>query len=63
MLLMNRWHHSTLRLVFACFAAMSRALNYGRIFEVLSISKDFSASPAAAVFTGKTTRAAFLAEP
>ena len=28
--------HSTLRLVFACFAAMSEALNYGRFWQVLS---------------------------
>jgi hypothetical protein len=45
-----------LRLVFACFAAISEALNYDRFFEVLSTSRvsfdhlllfDF-----AAVFTG-----------
>jgi len=34
---------------------MSRALNYRRIFEVLSISKEFSTSFAAAVLTGKTS--------
>ena len=33
---------------------MSRALDYRRIVEALSISKDFSASLAVAVFTGKT---------
>jgi hypothetical protein len=54
---------STCRLVFACFAAISRASNYRRFFEVLSTSKVFSASPAVTVFTGRTCDLAFAAEP
>jgi hypothetical protein len=38
-------------------------LDYRRIFEFLSISKDFSALSAADVFTGKMSCLALQAEP
>jgi hypothetical protein len=51
------------RLIVACFAAISRASNYRRFFEDLSTSKVSFASPAAAVFTGRTCGLAFSAQP
>jgi hypothetical protein len=57
------WQPLDLRLVFACFAAISEALNSSRFFKVLSTLKVSYFLRFAAVFTGKVDCFSFPAEP